>query len=113
MLKPAPATFTGARWLSAEQLEVKQEWSGDFEQMKVGEPLTRTLTLLAKGATLVHCLNSIPLKTDERLKTYPDQPVLKEQKNYRWLVSFSRRKNSLNPLKTGSYTLPAIKIPLV
>jgi|WetSurSiteA1Bulk_404760.scaffolds.fasta_scaffold00268_2 hypothetical protein len=110
-VKPAPASFTGSHWLTAEQLEVKQEWSGDFEQMKVGEPLTRTLTLLAKGATVGSLPELNTTKTDERLKTYPDQPILKEQKTTDGLLAFREEKIALIPSKTGSYTLPAIKIP--
>lgn len=110
-VKPAPASFTGTHWLTAEQLEIKQEWSGDFEQMKVGEPLTRTLSLLAKGATVGSLPELNSTKTDERLKTYPDQPILKEQKTTDGLLAFREEKIALIASKTGSYTLPAIKIP--
>jgi hypothetical protein len=110
-VKPAPATFTGSHWLSAEQLEVKQEWSGDFQQMKVGEPLTRTLTLIAKGATVGSLPELNTTKTDAQLKTYPDQPILKEQKTTDGLLAMREEKIAIIPSKTGSYTLPAVKIP--
>jgi hypothetical protein len=110
-VKPAPASFTGARWLSAEKLEVRQEWSGDFGQMKVGEPLTRTLTLLAKGVTVSSLPELNTTKADDHLKIYPDQPVLKEQKTTDGLLAMREEKIALIPSKTGSYTLPAIKIP--
>jgi hypothetical protein len=110
-VKPAPATFTGSHWLSAEQLEVKQEWSGDFQQMKVGEPLTRTLTLIAKGATVGSLPELNTTKTDAQLKTYPDQPILKEQKTTDGLLALREEKIAIIPSKTGSYTLPAVKIP--
>jgi hypothetical protein len=110
-VKPAPASFTGTHWLSAEQLDIKQEWSGDFEQMKVGEPLTRTLSLQAKGATVSSLPELNAIKTDEHLKTYPDQPVLKEQKSTDGLLALREEKIALIPSKMGSYTLPAIKIP--
>jgi hypothetical protein len=110
-VKPAPATFTGSHWLSAEQLEVKQEWSGDFQQMKVGEPLTRTLTLIAKGATVGSLPELSSSKTDAQLKTYPDQPILKEQKTTDGLLAMREEKIAIIPSKTGNYTLPAVKIP--
>lgn len=109
-VKPAPASFTGSHWLSAEQLEVRQEWSGDFEQMKVGEPLTRTLTIQAKAAT-VSSLPELSAKTDDNLKAYPDQPVLKEQKTGNGIIALREEKIALIPSKAGSYTLPAIEIP--
>ncbi|MCX7069135.1 MAG: BatD family protein [Methylococcales bacterium] len=110
-VKPVPASFTGTHWLSAEQLEIKQEWSGDFEQMKVGEPLTRTLSLQAKGATVSSLPELNAVKADDHLKTYPDQPVLKEQKSADGLLALREEKIALIPSKIGSYTLPAIKIP--
>jgi hypothetical protein len=109
-VKPAPASFTGTHWLSAEQLDIKQEWSGDFEQMKVGEPLTRTLSLQAKGATVSSLPELNAAKMDEHLKTYPDQPVLKEQKSADGLLALREEKIALIPSKIGNYTLPAIKI---
>lgn len=110
-VKPAPATFTGQHWLSAEQLVLKQEWSGDNQQMKVGEPLTRTLTLLAKGTTVGQLPELNAGKIDEQLKTYPDQPVLREQKNADGLIAFREEKIAMIPSKAGSYKLPAIEVP--
>jgi hypothetical protein len=106
-----PASFTGSHWLSAEQLEIRQEWSGDFEQMKVGEPVTRTLSLQAKGTTVSALPELNTIKTDEHLKTYPDQPILKEQKSANGLLALREEKIALIPSKTGTFTLPAIKIP--
>ncbi|MGZ8191466.1 MAG: BatD family protein [Methylococcaceae bacterium] len=113
-VKPAPATFTGTHWLSAQQLNLSQQWSGDFTQMKVGEPLTRTLTLSVKGATVGQLpeLNAASAEgADEQLKAYPDQPVLQEQKKPEGLTAFRQEKIALMPSKAGSYTLPAIEIP--
>lgn len=115
-VKPAPPTFTESHWLSAEQLVLKEEWSGDNQQMKVGEPLTRTLTLLAKGTTVGQLPELNPAKstlsgTEGQLKTYPDQPVLQEQKKPEGLIAFREEKIAIIPSKAGRYKLPAIEIP--
>ncbi|MFZ2403778.1 MAG: BatD family protein, partial [Methylobacter sp.] len=110
-VKPAPATFTGKHWISAEQLVLKEEWSGDNQQMKVGEPLTRTLTLLAKGTTVGQLPELNAGKMDDQLKTYPDQPVLQEQKKPEGLIAFREEKIAIIPSKAGFYKLPAIEIP--
>ena len=110
-VKPAPASFNGKHWLSAEELVLKQEWSGDVQQMKVGEPLTRTLTLLAKGTTVGQLPELNTTNTNDQLKAYPDQPVLQEQKKADGLLAFREEKIALIPSKAGSYTLPAIEIP--
>ncbi len=118
-VKPAPATFTGKHWLSAEQLELKEEWSGDNQQIKVGEPLTRTLTLLAKGTTVgqlpeINDGNPVLSSVEGnggQLKAYPDQPVLQEQKKPEGLIAFREEKIAVIPSKAGFYKLPAIEIP--
>lgn len=110
-VKPAPASFTGRHWLSAEQLVLKEEWSGDNQQMKVGEPLTRTLTLLAKGTTVGQLPELNTGKVDDQLKTYPDQPALQEQKKPEGLIAFREEKIAIIPSKAGFYKLPAIEIP--
>jgi hypothetical protein len=110
-VKPVPTTFTGKHWLSAEQLVLKQEWSGDIQQMKVGEPLTRTLSLIAKGTTVGQLPELNTTETNDQLKAYPDQPVLQEQKKVDGLLAFREEKIALIPSKSGSYTLPAIEIP--
>ncbi|MGZ5054312.1 MAG: BatD family protein [Methylobacter sp.] len=110
-VKPAPATFTGQHWLSAEQVVLKEEWSGDNQQMRVGEPLTRTLTLLAKGTTVGQLPELNAGKTDAQLKTYPDQPVLREQKKTEGLIAFREEKIAIIPSKAGFYKLPTIEIP--
>ena len=110
-VKPVPASFTGQHWLSAEQLVLKQEWSGDIQQMKVGEPLTRTLSLIAKGTTVGQLPELNTTSTNDQLKAYPDQPVLQEQKKVDGLLAFREEKVALIPSKAGSFTLPAIEIP--
>lgn len=110
-VKPVPSSFSGAHWLSAEQLELKEEWSGDVRKMKVGEPLTRTLIIQAKGATVGQLPELNTAKAEDWVKMYPDQPVLKEQKNPEGLIAFRQEKIALIPSKAGTYTLPAIEIP--
>jgi hypothetical protein len=110
-VKPVPASFTGKHWLSAEQMVLKQDWSGDIQQMKVGEPLTRTLSLVAKGTTVGQLPELNTTNTNDQLKAYPDQPVLQEQKKVDGLLAFREEKIALIPSKAGSYTLPAIEIP--
>ena len=110
-VKPVPTTFTGKHWLSAEQLVLKQEWSGDIQQMKVGEPLTRTLSLIAKGTTVGQLPELNTTETNDQLKAYPDQPVLQEQKKADGLLAFREEKIALIPSVAGSYALPAIEIP--
>ncbi|WP_404358874.1 BatD family protein [Methylotuvimicrobium sp. KM1] len=109
-IKPIPETFIGAHWLAAENLSLSQEWSGNIARMRVGEPLTRTLRIAAQGATVGQLpeLHKQPKQTD--LKTYPDQPVLNENKDPEGIKALREEKIAFIPGKAGQYTLPAIEI---
>jgi hypothetical protein len=111
MVKAAPASFSGKQWLAVEQLELKEEWSGDLQNIKTGEPVTRTLTVQAKGGTVGQLPELHRPSPEESVKFYPDQPVLQEQKNANGLVAMRQEKIALIPSKEGSFTLPAIEIP--
>jgi len=107
---PAPADFKG-RWLVAEQLNFAQQWSGDVLKMKVGEPLTRTVTLQATGTTVSQLPSLQQPSKQEALKSYPDQPHLEEQKTLNGIVAVREEKTAFIPTKAGTYTLPALEIP--
>jgi BatD DUF11 like domain len=110
-VKPAPPNFTGKDWLASEKMELSQEWSGDIQQMKVGEPLTRTLTLRGVGTTVGQLPELSVIKTDTNLKAYPDQPVLNEQKLADGITASRQEKIALIPSTAGKHVLPAIEIP--
>jgi len=107
---PTPADFKG-RWLVAEQLRFAQQWSGDVLKMKVGEPLTRTMTLQATGTTVSQLPSLQQSSKQEALKSYPDQPHLEEQKTATGIVAVREEKTAFIPTKAGTYTLPALEIP--
>ncbi len=108
---PVADDFKAQNWLPASHFRLQESWSGDISAMKVGEPLTRTLTVLAVGNTVAQLPELHQENSKLQLKTYPDQPVLKEQKRDQGLVSFREEKIAYIPSSPGSYTLPAIEIP--
>lgn len=110
-VRPVPDTFKGKFWIPANQIVLKEKWSGDVEQMKVGEPLTRTLTLLAIGNTVSQLPELHNKKDIGDLKTYPDQPVLKQQKKDGMIIALREEKIAYIPSKSGSYILPALEFP--
>lgn len=110
-IKAAPAAAAGQHWLPAEQLELTETWSGDPAQMHVGEPLTRTLKIQAKGTTVGQLPELAQVLNNADLKAYPDQPNLKEQKNADGLVALREEKIALIPSKPGRYVLPAMTLP--
>jgi hypothetical protein len=110
-VQPLPQNFKAQHWLPAEAVSLSQSWSGDISQMKVGEPVTRTLTLLVKGAAVGQLPELNNAIDQESVKTYPDQPVLREEKKPEGMVAFREEKIAFIPSKQGTFELPAIEIP--
>ncbi|KAF3977482.1 MAG: protein BatD [Methylococcales symbiont of Iophon sp. n. MRB-2018] len=108
---PPPDSFKTSHWIPAERVNIKEKWSGDIAKMKLGEPLTRTITLLAKATTVAQLPELQGVTLSNGLKTYPDQPILKEEKKADGIVAFREEKIAYIPSKLGSYTLPAIEVP--
>ncbi len=106
---PAPSTFNG-HWLAAEQVELTQTWSVDVQKAKVGEPLTRTLTLQATGTTVGQLPQLYQADSHNDLRTYPDQPKLTEQKTPDGIVAVREEKIAFMPAKAGTYIVPALKV---
>ncbi len=107
---PKPANFKG-QWLVAQQLTLTQQWSGDVNHLKIGEPLTRTLSLVAQGTSI----GQLPAlysndNLGEGLKSYPDQPRLDEQKNSQGIIATREEKIAFIPAKPGQYVLAPIEI---
>ena len=105
-----PDQFSGKTWLPASEVKLVEEWSTDPSQFKTGEPITRTLSLLSNGLTSSQLPElSIPPVTG--LKQYPDQPLLKDNKQDDGIIGIRQEKIAVIPTHAGEFILPAIEIP--
>jgi len=109
-VKPIPAAFHGAQWLPARSLQLEQSWSPNPPQFQIGQPVTRTLSVLADGLTASQ-LPALGGTVVSGLKQYPDQPSLKETQDSDGVTGLRTEKTAFIPTQAGSVTLPAIKIP--
>lgn len=110
-VRPAPAAFSGKHWLPAENVTLEETLSPDTTRVEAGQPLTRTLTLKAQGAT-VGVLPELGLAgIPAGIRRYPDQPAMDEQRQGTGLISTRQEKTALIPDQPGRYTLPAIEVP--
>ena len=109
-VKPIPADFKGNQWLPAKGLELKQEWSQSRPQFKIGEPITRTLTIHARGL-MASQLPELPQWSTTDFKQYPDQPVLTDDKTRFGITGTRVEKTALIPTRGGEFVLPGIRIP--
>jgi hypothetical protein len=112
-VRPIPAEFKGKHWLPAASLELEDSWAGKPPQVAGGEPVTRALTIKARGVTvgLLPELGPEAAPASDAIKQYPDQPVLSEDKPVSGLSSVRQEKTALVVSRPGTYRLPALEIP--
>lgn len=108
-VKPIPGGFNGSQWLPANTLQLQEQWSENPPKFTVGEPVTRTLVLTAKGLTPSQ-LPALDNQTADGFKLYPDQPVLKDNKDDSGITGIRQQKIALIPSRPGSLTLPAVAV---
>lgn len=108
-VKTIPGSFKGRHWLPAHEVQLVEEFPENI-QFKAGEPITRTISLLADGQSASQ-LPEINMPETKDLKQYPDKPVLNDNKRDDGITGVQQIKFALIPSKEGSYTLPAVSIP--
>ena len=108
-IKAIPTQVNGA-WLPSELLALHQEWQPQADQFKVGEPITRTVTLTAAGLSEEQ-LPEITMEVPQGLKVYPDQAELHTGLNNERLVSQKVINFAIVASQAGEYQLPEITIP--
>lgn len=115
-VRPIPDSYpidATSNWLPSELLTLHQEWQPVFSQgkslFKVGEPITRTITLTAAGLGKAQ-LPTIIMDAPIGLKIYPDQAELHSNLTKERLISQKRQNFALVASQAGEYILPKITI---
>ncbi len=99
----------GRSWLPAQAVQLDDDWQNRPLQLTVGEPATRTLTLLANGLPAAQ-LPQFKLEVPEGFKSYPDQPSRQDQFGDSGVTGSLQQKLALVPTRPGKFRLPAISV---
>jgi len=108
-IKPVPASFKGKHWLAAKEVQLVEEFP-EAKTYTVGEPITRTILLVADGQSSSQ-LPEITINEITGLKQYPDKPLLKNNISDDGITGVQQLKVAIIPSSTGDYILPVISIP--
>jgi len=106
---PIPDTFKGS-WLPSEFVQINEQWSSDINQLTVGEPITRTITLSVLGVD-ESVLPDFPDRLPPSIKAYPDQPQITSVNKDGTLIAQRVENIALVPSRAGNFVLPEISIP--
>ena len=107
---PRPDSFSGSTWLPAENIRIEENWSTPPEQLHTGESATRTVRIIGEGLQGAQLPPTLFPATDG-LKYYPDQPVIEDSESSNGLTGVRIDSAALIPTKTGTWTIPEVRIP--
>jgi len=108
-IRPKPKENKGAHWLPARQLSLIEEWDVPKDEIRVGEPITRTLELSALGLTAEQ-LPDLNVPDIEGVNSYPDKPQNLTQDTKNGVVSQKTRRIAFVPTQAGKFTIPAMEV---
>jgi hypothetical protein len=106
---PAAANYTGRHWLPANEVQLSDEWPEDAATYKAGEPITRTLTIMADGLSSAQ-LPEFNTQRMDGVKQYADKPGLQDIKKDTGIIGMRQEKIAYIPARAGAYTVPAIEV---
>lgn len=110
-VKTRPSNYPShAAWLPAKSVTIKENWSQNPPSFIVGEPITRTIEVSARGISgeqlppLAQNINS------HDFKFYPDQPKIDSNTDNDGKLGKRTESVAIVPNQAGKLTLPAITI---
>lgn len=109
-VKPIPSTYPkNERWLPSPSVALGERWSQTQPTFKVGESITRTVILQAKGLTGT-TLPDVPLPSGDSFKVYPDKTDTRSNVDADGSLSQRIASYAFIPTKAGNVTLPEINV---
>lgn len=108
-VRPRPDDYSGEYWLPSPELSLQETWSQQPPQFRVGEPVTRTLILQARGLN-ANQLPELTVPSIPEANSYPDQVLRETRQDGTWLVSRVEQRLAIVPTESGEFELPEIRL---
>ncbi len=108
-VKPRPANYRSEHWLPSAELVLQDSWEQGPPAFHVGEPVTRTIVLRAKGLESSH-LPDISIPGTENMRLYPEQAVTENRTDGKWIFGTRTQAIAYVPSRPGRVSLPEIRI---
>ncbi len=109
-IKAPPANFSGKIWLPATSLYIQEQWTGDPSQLKVGDSLSRRVTLSSLGL-LGSALPPVSMKDQPSIKLYTDKPQIETKQHENGAQASRVDSFAIVALNEGEIQLDEIRIP--
>ena len=104
-----PPEFDGTQWLPAEELMLEDSWTSNPPTFKVGEPISRTITMMAKGLVASQ-LKPLELPKVSSFRRYAEPAETETRTDGQTVYGVSKRTFTYIPAYAGEQTIPALEI---
>jgi len=101
--------LTKSPWFPADNVSITARWSGDVASMTVGEPMTRTVVVTARGQK-ASVIPPLAVNSSAQYKSYKDQAQLDDGKTETGYVATRIESEAIVASKAGPLTLPEQRI---
>lgn len=108
-VRAQPASYDGKHWLPSEQVVLGDSWEQGPPEFRAGEPVTRTITLEAKGLESSH-LPDINLTAPSGMRLYPEKPEYTTRTDGEWVYGSNRQEVAYVPTAPGRITIPEVRV---
>ena len=106
---PVPDNADVDRWLVATNARISDRWSQDLSALKVGDVVTRTITIRASG-TLPTFIDAADIGEPSFASIYTSEPEFRDERDN--VNANGRRVDTYSYLleQQGSFTVPPVKV---
>lgn len=107
-VRPRPENYAANAWLPARNISLQESWSHSPDQLKVGDALTRTITVTADGLSSAQ-LPPVVLTTPQGINSYPDKSSSEDETTVKGVRGIRTDAIAMIPTKAGTLNLPEVR----
>ncbi len=108
-VRSRPDQASGFQWLPAESVVLIESWQPEDGEVRVGDPLTRTVTIRARGVTGEQLPDLDPGSVGG-FKVYPDRAKTNTRDLNQGVEGEKGRSIAFVPIRPGRFTLPGVRL---
>ncbi|MEP6971216.1 MAG: BatD family protein [Betaproteobacteria bacterium] len=107
-IQPRPAQAKG-NWLPAQQITLHDSWQDQAPQFRVGEPVTRTITIEAKGLAASQ-IPTLALSPPVGARLYPEAPQNQSRTDGKTIYGISKQDVTYIPDAQGALQVAPVEL---
>lgn len=108
-VEPRPAGAHG-NWLPAEQITLHDSWADDPPRFRAGEPVTRTVTIKAKGIGGAQ-IPALMIDQPSNATRYPETSENQSETSGDTILGISKQRTTYIPNAQGTIDVPPVELP--